>query len=116
MGDNIKSYLKYLTLAAISLVIIDTITTLYGIYLGFEETNIIARRFLIFGSFGIIIATITKIGLLAIPYMAYQQIIKITELTETKVKVFEMCYITVVMSGSLSALNAVINNLNIMFS
>lgn len=111
-----KSYLKYLTWAAISIVIFDTITTIYGISLGFEETNIIARRFLIFGSFGIIIATITKIGLLAIPYMVCQQIIRITELTETMVKVCEICYIAVVMSGSLSALNAVINNLNIMFS
>jgi hypothetical protein len=116
VGDNIKSHLRYLTWVAVSLVIIDTITTFYGISLGFEETNIIARKFLIFGSFGIIIATITKIVLLAIPYMVYQQIINFTELTETKIKVCEMCYIAVIMTGSLSALNAVINNLNILFS
>lgn len=112
-----KLYIKYITLVAIASVIFDTITTLYGFILGFEEKNIITQQFiLVFGFSGVIIAAVTKIGISLLPYVVYKRIIRLTNTKGIRTTVLEICCIVVVVVAGLSALKAGINNLSVFAS
>lgn len=105
-------YVKCLIWEAIALIILDTITTFYGFSLGLEEKNSITLQFIsLFGNFGVIIAAITKIGILVFPYMMFRRPIKQKELRAIKIKVYEILYATVLISAGLSALSSSIKNL-----
>ncbi len=117
VGGDLKLYINHITLVAIASIIFDTITTLYGFILGFEEKNIITQQFiLVFGFSGVIIAAVTKIGRLLLPYAVYKRIIRLTNTKGIRITVLEICCVVVAVVAGLSALNAGINNLSVFAS
>lgn len=116
-GVSMRPYINYLMLAAIAFIVFDAVTTLYGFSLGFEEKNIITLQFIsLFGEFGVIVASITKTGMLVLPYIIYNQIIKHMKLTENKMRFYEIVYTAAVIAAGLSALNSGIKNLVVLSS
>lgn len=97
---------------AISIIVIDLITTVIGLRMGFHETNNVALKFMsIFGDmYGLIVSMLGKILLLISPMLVYKFFEK--HLGQIQLKdTFWILYSLVVIVSIISTLDVVIDNI-----